>query len=155
MSLQPVSLKKKKKRVREKGGGGEAGEISSGQHNKPPADIQRMGTGTDAADTHVRAHTHKCTMHFNCQRSHAKVQIVMQKHTKKKKPRRMVYETTIGLGESSCAHTNNCRGIPTVTGKHSQPEWAAHWTGRPTLLQAGSGLDQLWEFHTEMRGVGE
>lgn len=85
MSLQPVSLKKKKKRVREKGGGGEAGEISSGQHNKPPADIQRMGTGTDAADTHVRAHTHKCTMHFNCQRSHAKVQIVMQKHKKKKK----------------------------------------------------------------------
>lgn len=35
-----------------------------------------------------------------------------------------------------------------MTGQHSQPEWAAHWTGRLTLLQAHSGLYQRWEFHT-------
>lgn len=130
-----------------------------GQHDEPPCRQhwdgnwdRRLRHAHEGTHSQARMHSRKLTR----QRAHAKAHGPMQERTKTQKftDEKNGYTHTY---THTHPHANNCTGIPTVTGQHSQPEWAAHWTGRLTLLQAHSGLDQRWEFHTgtERWRVGE
>lgn len=111
--------------------------MSAGQHAKPPVDGTGMGTGTDVADTHMTsrppADPHSLTRKRACMRG----------------PRTQQAKKKVTHTHTSYSYTHQkCSELPTLPGQHSQPEWAAHWTGRLTLLRAHSGLDQRWESQT-------